>query len=51
VRTVFNSQSGVYDYIDQSMNAPRAVDGLSFISYSNGFIDFGEDVDIGNVVR
>jgi hypothetical protein len=51
VRTVFNPQSGVYDYIDQSMNAPRAVDGLSFISYSNGFIDFGEDINIGNVTR
>jgi hypothetical protein len=33
------------------MNAPRAIDGLSFISYSNGFIDFGEDVNIGNITR
>jgi hypothetical protein len=52
VRTVFNPQtSGVYEYIDPTMNTPRAVDGISFISYSNGFIDFGEDVNIGNVTR
>ena len=51
VRTVFNPQYGLYEYIDPSMNTPRAVDGLSFISYSNGFIDFGEDVNIGNVTR
>jgi hypothetical protein len=51
VRTVFNPGSVFYDYIDQNINSPRAIDGLSFISYSNGFIDYGEDVSIGNSIR
>ena len=34
-----------------SMCNPRAVDGISFISWTNGFIEQGEDVAISNVTR
>lgn len=46
VRTVYNPDQK--DIVDQ---APRAIDGISLVSFSNGFIDYGEDVQIGNGVR
>ena len=50
VRTVFNP-CGTYQYGTDGMCIPRAIDGISFISWSNGFIEQGEDVAIGNTTR
>lgn len=54
VRTVFNPDASIpleYDYIPDGALTPRAIDGLSLISWSNGFIQNGEDVHIGNGAR
>lgn len=50
VRTVFQP-SFSYLYSEASEYAPRAIDGISMISWTNGFIDYGEDVQIGNSSR
>lgn len=50
VRTVFQPD-GTLDLVDAESLAPRAMDGLSFITWSNGYIDYGEDVQVGNVQR
>lgn len=50
VRTVFQPQ-GTYQY-DQTENCtPRAIDGIALMSWTNGFVNYGEDVQIGNTTR
>lgn len=48
MRTVYDPSSSPYQVAGFS---PRAVDGISFITYSGSFIKLGEDVDISNSVR
>ena len=42
---------GDYKEVPSESYAPRAIDGISLMSWTNGFIDYGEDVQIGNVTR
>lgn len=52
IRTVFRP-SLPYTLADSAgLTYPeRAIDGISLISFSNNFIEYGEDVQIGGVVR
>lgn len=51
VRTVFQPTQGMYSLVDKQQSAPRALDGISLISWTDGILDYGEDVQIGNVTR
>ena len=52
VRTVFSPKNPtVYNLVPAGSCEPRAIDGISLISWTNGFIDHGEDIQIGNVSR